>query len=97
MKEKSEEKICVTKKIMSSSMAVSTVGTVYGLVGYCAEKFPTYGDEYNKCVANGIPVMVSGMVKHGLATEQEVDDAKKAGMQGGYRLFTEGTGWLENK
>lgn len=92
--EEQNGEICTTKERFSAGMALSTVVTVYSLVGYCTKKNPDSESGYNKCVADGIPIMLTGMVKHGLATEEEVQDAKTAGLQGGYRLFTEGTGWL---
>lgn len=93
------EKLCLTKQEMykrfSNGNSLSMTVTMYGLVGYCQEKHQTYKAAIDRCISDGIPMMLIGMEKAGYATNTEIENAKQYGLAAGKRLFHEGAEWVD--
>lgn len=94
-KQTPNNEICINEEAVSVGMAAATIVNVYGVIGYCEEKFSADKNLFDSCVSRGMPVMVSGMKTHGLLPQDEIDKAVEVGRASGKKIFHDGTGWIE--
>ncbi len=84
---KQGDQMCMTQQQLTTAIAVSTTGTVFGVMGYCKEKVPNDPAGYNACVAQQMTPAIMGLVEHGMASKDAIDKAVEAGIAQGRALY----------
>lgn len=87
MQQQGGNQMCMTQQQLTTAIAVSTTGTVYGVMGYCKEKNPADAAAYNTCVSTQMAPAIMGLVEHGMAPKEAIDKAVEAGIAQGRQLY----------